>query len=103
MDGSSNLLNFETGKSIMSFLGSSSSPATMINNNGKAQQKSNKETPTRSTDAYDIPKDELMALCMKLNKKMQSLESKCHDLNRHATLLNGLLLLYNSLNLIYLN
>lgn len=34
---------------------------------------------------FDIPKEELMALCMKLNKKMQSLESKCHDLTRQKT------------------
>lgn len=38
-----------------------------------------------SNQAFDIPKEELMALCMKLNKKMQSLESKCHDLTRQKT------------------
>ena len=87
MDDAANLLKFEAGKSIMSFLGSSSSSTPV--NGTKIQPKSSKETPTRAGDAYDIPKDELMALCMKLNKKMQSLESKCHDLNKHRNLLNG--------------
>lgn len=74
----------------MSFLtatptSASSAPTTSINERNHqpvSHQNSGK-------DPSDIPKDELMALCMKLNKKMQSLESKCHDLNRQKTGIAG--------------
>ena len=79
--------NFLAGKSavsnsIMSFLSTSSTSSTNINdktNQGNKQM--SKSSPSSGNEPFDIPKDELMALCMKLNKKMQSLESKCHDLN----------------------
>jgi len=58
---------FSTGK------GSSGSGGTSSGGGGGGDQ------------PFDIPKEELMALCMKLNKKMQSLESKCHDLTKQKT------------------
>ena len=86
--------NFLAGKSavsnsIMSFLSTSSTSSTNINdktNQGNKQM--SKSSPSSGNEPFDIPKDELMALCMKLNKKMQSLESKCHDLNRVKISLN---------------
>jgi hypothetical protein len=81
----------ETGKnSFMSFLSSQSQQSSSSSNNDKTSStiKSTSSTPITSGNEVDIPKEELMALCMKLNKKMQSLESKCHDLNRIKTKLN---------------
>jgi hypothetical protein len=43
---------------------------------------------TLGNSAEDIPKEELMHLCMKMNKRMQAMESKGKDLVRKkATLL----------------
>jgi hypothetical protein len=72
--------------SLMSLLGGSSSQ----NGLGFERKKSAQNGPSdEATVPGDIPKDELMVLCMKLNKKMQYLESKNYDLARTITQLNS--------------
>ena len=74
--------------SLTSLLGTSSSTATSTSASSHSittESRKQHAAAHSENSAFDIPKDELMALCMKLNKKMQSLESKCHDLTRHKS------------------
>jgi hypothetical protein len=60
------------------------------NSSGKANNKqaaSNSSPGVVEKSADDIPREELMALCMKMNKRMQVLESKANDLSKKKTTL----------------
>jgi hypothetical protein len=100
MDTPDILKKFESaGKSaVLSLLGNG------ITNNSTSDTRQNPPTAA-SNQMFDIPKEELMVLCMKLNKKMQSLESKNHDLQRiKAQLLEDRHFLIDTLsNLININ
>lgn len=79
------LKTFESaGKSAFSFFGTSNTttvtPVSSIEEKKLSHQSSSQQQSDSQT--FDIPKVELMALCMKLSKKMQSFESKNQDLLR---------------------
>lgn len=80
------LKTFESaGKSAFAFFGTpNNTTATLATSNEERKTSHQALSHQQQSDSqtFDIPKDELMALCMKLNKKMQSLESKNHDILR---------------------
>ena len=68
-------------KGLSIFGGSGSGAATGMVSNEVKVEKATEKLP------QDIPKEELMALCMKLNKRMQSMESKGKELFRKKSIL----------------
>lgn len=68
---------------------SSSNSASAAAAAGGSEHHNEAKSKPAEVDPQDIPKEELMALCMKLNKRMQSLEGRYNELRaRKQTLLN---------------